>query len=45
MANMSYVSPDDVFCPWNLRPYHDARPRCLYGSSSTTGTYASPKTV
>src|SRR5579864_3293554 len=27
IAYMSYGSPIDVFCPWNLRPYHDATPR------------------
>ena len=29
IAYMSYVSPIDVFWPWNLRPYHDAMPRSL----------------
>src|SRR6185437_1630929 len=45
IAYMSYGSPIDVFCPWNLRPYHDATPRSWYGVSIVAGTYSRPSTA
>src|SRR4051794_18544400 len=42
---MSYVSPIDVFRPWNLRPYQDATPRSRYGCSVVAGVYSRPSTA
>ena len=39
------AAPEAVFCPWNLRPYHEATPRCFHGSRFTTGAKLRPITV